>query len=685
MSDRETIESALQRVQSGELSPAEATQLLLAAEQSGEINGSLTSQSSTSSESLSALVQRLGTPPADVIDNWSMQLLSIAGNHEQLHESPLPPIELADCSLGENGDLSWKHFVASRVLEHIASSKSISQINRFRQQLDPDAKPLDLLPSEPNATPELRDPSFSNEVIQEEVDSATLSDSEEACLDAKSSVGPRVKQGLFVAAALACCAIGGSVIYNAMRVETVVAEKTKTPTDIPQTFNTDVGELGPNTTGIGGRVLPSTDPMGSEAITAEDLETFESMSEAELASFESAATEQKDAFSLDDLMPPTASFVIEPNSDEVETAKSASAQSAGSEVSIESSGGEVSTSDQAGALAKSEMLQEADDSSVAPVESLQETRKSSVMSVELNAIDDTKEPTWIAESILKGPLLEFPFDVPLELSGDSSPWEIRDTRKKTLVGQLLCDSEGSRFNWSETARQSPSVSSFAHGRFKDQGGSMVYLRPTIVADAWPLRIDRPDVMPTWNLGHPIPPKVSRIQVDFDLPEDIEVGWIEPIESDAIRRARGLAVLSPQDGETVSLGVRLDVRCSRKLTVRVRFAGRLDSSMPWQVVSGSLLEQFANQLTQQAMLVSNEKTRLSRVYELAGSSGRRILRVKQSRNDDRADMIRETSERVAQLQGLLASLAVEGFLRANVWVEWPDTRQELLVMQTTNPE
>jgi hypothetical protein len=86
-----------------------------------------------------------------------------------------------------------------------------------------------------------------------------------------------------------------------------------------------------------------------------------------------------------------------------------------------------------------------------------------------------------------------------------------------------------------------------------------------------------------------------------------------------------------------------------------------------------------------MLVSNEKTRLSRVYELAGSSGRRILRVKQSRNDDRADMIRETSERVAQLQGLLASLAVEGFLRANVWVEWPDTRQELLVMQTTNPE
>ena len=686
MSDRETIESALQRVQSGELSPAEATQLLLAAQQSdineksginsgSPLNPLAVTERGTVAESLPALVERLGAPPSDVIDNWSMQLLSIASNHEQLHVSPLPSIDLADCSLDQNGDLAWKQFVANRVLDQSASSESITQINRFRQQLDPNSKPLDVLSSVHDATPESPETSCSNEISSRRVDSEETSDTEETSNDvgSPSQIGARVKQGLLVSAVLACCVVGGSVIYNAMQPEVVVAEKA--PADIPQTFNADVGELN-SQAGFSDRALPSTDPIGFEDIAVEDLETFESMSEAELASFESAAAQEQDTFSLNDLMPPTASFVPKSKPDEMETVGAAQADS---QMSNEASDGEVSTSDQPGALAETDMLQKSDDDSIAPAESLQETRKSSVMSVELNSIDRVDVPTQITEENFKGLNLEFPFNVPLELSGDSSPWEIRDARKKTLVGRLLSDSEGTRFNWSETARQSPSVSSFAHGRFKDQGGSMVYLRPTIVADAWPLRTDRPDVMPTWNLGHPIPPKVSRIQIDFDLPEDIEIGWIEPIESDAVRRSRGLAVLTPRDGETVSLGVRLDVRCSRKLTVRVRFAGRLDSSMPWQVVSGTLLAQFANQLNQQAILVSNEKARLASVYAVAGTSGRRILRVKQDRNDDRADMIRQTSERVAELQALLSSLSVEGFLRANVWVEWPDVRQELLVM------
>ena len=187
-------------------------------------------------------------------------------------------------------------------------------------------------------------------------------------------------------------------------------------------------------------------------------------------------------------------------------------------------------------------------------------------------------------------------------------------------------------------------------------------------------------MPSWDLRHPIPPRVTRFSIDFDLPDEIEAGWIESMEPDSLRRSHGLAMLTLQDDDAVSLGIRFDIRCSRKLSCRLRFAGRLDASMPWQVVSVPRLEQYASQLTQQAIVVSNEAQRLDAVYEIAGSSGRRILRIKQKRNDALAEIIRVTSKRVAQLQTLMAMLEAGGTLSVRVWVEWPDTTQTLFTTE-----
>ena len=99
-------------------------------------------------------------------------------------------------------------------------------------------------------------------------------------------------------------------------------------------------------------------------------------------------------------------------------------------------------------------------------------------------------------------------------------------------------------------------------------------------------------------------------------------------------------------------------------------------MPWQIVSHDLLDQFANQLTSQASLVSNEAARLDRVSRMAGAAGRRILKVKQDRNDARGEMIQTASQRVAELQSMMTSLETGGAMRVRVWVQWPDSEQTL---------
>ncbi len=274
-----------------------------------------------------------------------------------------------------------------------------------------------------------------------------------------------------------------------------------------------------------------------------------------------------------------------------------------------------------------------------------------------------QQTTKLADSPMNGLKLDFPFDVPLQIQGEQSPWEIRDTRKEMAIAVISNGPDRTELKWSDGCRPVGLLyRPWSTGESPIAVVNTVFLRPLIEADPWPIRVDKPDVMPTWDLRQPIPPRVARLSIDFDLPDDIEAGWIEPIEPESLRRARGLAVLTPKDGESVSLGIRLDIRCSRKLSCRVRYAGRLDASMPWQVVSTPLLEQFANQLTQQAILVSREATRLDAVYEIAGSSGRRILRVKQNRNDALAETIRTASQRVAQLQTLIATIEADAAIQ-----------------------
>lgn len=208
---------------------------------------------------------------------------------------------------------------------------------------------------------------------------------------------------------------------------------------------------------------------------------------------------------------------------------------------------------------------------------------------------------------------------------------------------------------------------------------MVFLRPQIEANAWPLRLDQADVRPTWDLRGPLPPRVSRLSIKCDLPRDVEIGWIEPFAETDIRRGRAVAVLAPTDSENVAIGMRLDVRGGSKLSCRIRFAARLDPAMPWQVASASTLLQFADRLAEQAAELSHETQRLAAVYERADVWGRRVLRPKRERVAAQSDSLREMSSRVGELQSLISSLETHATLRLRVWVKWPNDTQPIFEM------
>lgn len=651
MSDRDSIEAALQRVQTGELSPAEATQMLLAEQLDA-------SQPSQTSESLTSLVDRLGQPPNDIATAWCQQAKAIANRHERKTNQGLPKFEPEDWSIDRLGALVWNGLsfdsddttpaqeLTSASLNHLEEFRQTFGQNSLDNSFSPSlvADPKDVTATEADA-PEHSSPSTSQ------------TDDEPTTKRANR----RVKQVMIAAGVLLCATAAGLILYDAAPRE--VAESQTAPSQNPAAsiFSPGVATLESDASN---NQTPSTEPFGSDL---ETLETLESMSESEISELEAQA-ESEPTFSLDDLMPATAEFVPRPSLTPKAEIEPVNPESPEPE------------SPESGAADPPASIEEALDAGTAePDESPQETRTSDI-AVQLPEVD-SGESTRLAKTALTDLRLEFPFDVPLQLKAGEQ--EIRDTRKDVLVASISANSDGTELSWSDTATESASVSTLAHGRIKPGGGGTIFLRPTVQAEPWPIRLDQPDVMPTWNLRHAIPPRVTHLDLDFGLPDDVELGWIEPIESESIRRTRALAVLTPKDGETVSLGVRFDIRCSRKLSVRVRYAARLDSTLPWQVVSNSLLDQLANQLTQQATLVSNEATRLDRVASMAGSTGRRLLRIKQDRNDERGELIRSASLRVAQLQSMIAGLEAEGTLNLRVYVQWPDTQQVLLSTQAEN--
>lgn len=660
--DRSRIESTLRQIQAGELSPDEATELLLGLDL--DLNDAVAAagqQVSVSDldadrESLIEMIDRLGPPPPEIVDAWCDQLASIAAQHQSADDGPLPAIDWRDCELTDQGELVWNGIAAGGQDSGELSGAAQKLIANFRESLSPAVAP---------------EPTFAPQASAQPTPKPTAK--------AKPRLKPVWRTVATISAIAVCGVIALFVVRSATRDE---------PAAVAQKSNA-VDPAGANVFDFSN----STDakPAVSRETIAE-LERFETLDEAQLLAEEQKAKSAAPSFSLDAMMPSIGSGF--PSDGEVSSVPPIPdvplSLSTGPDPPDPAS--QTVAPEQAGEALEPTPTQSMptlgksiDDDAAPPDETEQDTQlaasaESVVRHIELpdDDADLSAEPFLISEQPLGELSIDFPFDVPVVVRRDGDAWSIDDTRKEVAIAKLTPSGDGVAMVWADTAGQSASLASLHHGRLQDNAGNQIYLRPIVSAEPFKLKLASTDVMPTWNLREPIG-RQTRLAIDFDLPDDVEFGWIEPVQADELKRTRALAVLTPQDDEGVALGIRFDIRCSRKLSMRIRYGGRLDSSMPWQTVSTSGVAAFADQLAYQAGLVSQEATRLSGVYDIAGSLGRRVIRAKQQRNDQLADDIRKVADRVASLQSMMAKVDAGGELKISVHAEWPDTTQPILTM------
>lgn len=190
-----------------------------------------------------------------------------------------------------------------------------------------------------------------------------------------------------------------------------------------------------------------------------------------------------------------------------------------------------------------------------------------------------------------------------------------------------------------------------------------------------LPFDENDRRLTWDLQLP-PPRGAQLGLELDLPSGIELGWVQPIDPKSLRRATGIAVISDQENEFVSLAYRLDIRCNRKLSVRIRSAARLDASMPWQWVTSSVVDQWLDQLTQRAVLLDRQAAFTASLYDRAGTNDRRDLRPRRDAINVAIEQTRELSERTVSLQTMMDRIAAEGRINLKLEIESAGTAQTI---------
>ena len=668
VTDRKSIETTVQQVADGEISLQQATERLLVGDEAtlAKIEESPTNARETECELLTSLIERLGHPPTDIANLWCQQF------RESLQTSPQPieGFELADFEVTSNGQLRFTHQAETSrpsIDPTLLSTEQIEAlVNTLRQQLV-----------------DTKDDAKDSVTLRDSTDQASPTNDDLAATE--PSDRSRWTKVAMVAG-IALCA--GALFWIVRANSTTTVAETDTMkrssrseasgnvfAEFPSTRSRS--KIGGDDGFIGSELFAAIDNNLADSQSSNDslqtLQSLEQTSDEEIAMLEADAAPK---FSLEDLVP----SVPDPTSDDEVQSQTKSAKQ--TRPSVQSS----NNNDQQGVSPQPEPTGDEDSNQAIlsddsldgdqPDELQQPTHNAISGSIELPPMDQT-DPMVIDDqfsiaSTTEKLTLKFPTEMEMTIQprDDSSGWSVVEKKGSKILAKLDVAKNNLTFAWAEGAEKISGSRSLHHGRIISSDGSAFFLRPEIEAESWQIRLDRSDMRPTWNLGSPLPPSVTRLSVDIDLPEDLEMTWVEPIPMDSPRRARGLAILKTLDGESVDLAIKFDVRCSRKMSCRLRYAARLDSSMPWQLVSRDLLDQFASQLAGREALVSREADRLQNVYDLAGTRGKRIIRIKQKYNDGLADSLRQYVVRVAELQSLIARVENNAAIRFRIWVVWP---------------
>ncbi|QDT07633.1 hypothetical protein K227x_60610 [Rubripirellula lacrimiformis] len=678
MLDRKIIESTLEKIHSGQLTTDEATDFLLGLGDHTSVvppaaESTLADDSAPpDGEPLASLVQRLGHPPPAIIQYWCQHLRRVAADLESKTARPLPAIAVSDCHIDGNGQLVWNRYDLATDQTHGNAPEPITQeseasIADFTASLTAD------VPGDHRAT-SLR--SASDKFPSVDPKPAIRSDPSSRHRRGRSR-SHHLRTCIIAAALIGCAAAAYHVLTQASS-NSDVASTDGAGSDTAANNHSQRSATSPSSKRPIGPTDRSEDifyfsETASDGDGADELDPVADTSERELAPLEPELSMAPSSVSMEVAPPENISL--------------------DAFIPVSGDPGSVPTPEPIGPIEPADstesivvpQLATIDEQQPPPTESEQSIAivdddvGASSTAIEL-ADADHLEPVLITSRRPTQLTLDFPFDVPLSSSESATPpWQVMDSQKDTVIADFTLVDDSLAMTWAESAARSVNAKRLVHGRLRDGSGTTTYLRPIIQADPYALRLQSPDSMPTWNLHAPIPPQAARITIDVDLPEGIDLTWVEPISPDSVRRTRGLAVLSNEEYEHVSLGIRMDIRCSRKLQCRIRYAGRLDSSLPWNAVSVPTLEAYSQQLDYQTQRVHREAIRLSDVHDMADSTGRRIIKAKQKHNDALAENLKQATTRVAQLQTLIATIESKAQLKIRIWVQWPDTEQTILTM------
>lgn len=305
--------------------------------------------------------------------------------------------------------------------------------------------------------------------------------------------------------------------------------------------------------------------------------------------------------------------------------------------------------------------------------------------VRLPAAKQTDQPLRINAEGVAVESLEFPSEIPIELSASGEDKALIATETGIRIAGLSANGESTTLAWTEEAKDQKVSSQLVHGRLIDANGDSIYLRPSIETDAFQLSLNPRHMRPSWKLGAPIHPNASRLELDLEVPESLDLAWVTPFNPTRPRRGTAVAVLTPKDGETVSLAIKITAECDRKLTCRIQFAGRLDDTLGWMPLTGQGLLQSAEQLNgQDAVLQSRiEQSEGSLAYASLSESRFTKRRIKGLK--DQQKELAAIRERMTLLALLAMELESSVKLRPHLYVQWPGSeRQTILQVGESEP-
>ena len=286
--------------------------------------------------------------------------------------------------------------------------------------------------------------------------------------------------------------------------------------------------------------------------------------------------------------------------------------------------------------------------------------------------------------------LEFPGRSSVELrrggGADDIQWNVVEMASGAVLATLDPDQEAEkpadspaafRFRWHDAASDSAAAGTLMHGRIVTPSTS-VALRPRLAGE--PLRLDLSgrDKSAKWDLEAGVIGAATRLDVAFNLPENVTLGWIEAVEPDSVTKARGLAVVQQKDDEDVALLVRLDIRTGRWLSMHARYAARLDRQMPWQWTDQPTISQSMEWAMDQS---SQVRFRYEQVNRMAGQPdgslqglSKEMLQQQGQRLEKAVEQWQILTERLATLDQLMTATAAEASVGVRLSVSWPDREQ-----------